>query len=100
MNRNHADGSGWHGQLGRSRRQLAAELRHGQRAHQRVHSRRTASGGRVARHDGPATRSNPYLYSIVPDKTGSRAVRVHFAASADLVDRTTSSSSCASISTR
>ena len=37
LRRNHADGSGWHGQ----------------RAHQRVDSRRTQSGGRVARHNRP-----------------------------------------------
>ena len=39
--RDHADGSGWNGQLGRSRRQLAAEFRHRPRTHQKLHSRRT-----------------------------------------------------------
>ena len=53
LRRNHADGSGWHGQLGRSRRQLAAELRHRQRTHPKLPSRRTQSGGRVARHNRP-----------------------------------------------
>ena len=56
---NQADGSGWHGQLGRSRRQRAAEFRHGRCAHQKLHSRRTQSGGRVARPNGPVDRSTP-----------------------------------------
>ena len=51
-------GSGWNGPPARSRRQLAAELRQGDLANQMVGRRRTQSGGRVARRNGPVARSN------------------------------------------
>ena len=54
FSRNHAIGSGWHGQLGRSRRQLAAEFRHRPRTHPKLRSRRPQSDGRTARHNVPS----------------------------------------------
>jgi hypothetical protein len=53
--------SGWNGQLGSSRRQLAAALRQGDCSNQMGSAGRTQSGGRVARHNGPVARSTKLL---------------------------------------
>ncbi len=49
--------SGWNGQLGRARRQPAAELRHSEPPNCLSCARRTTGGGRVARRNGPVARS-------------------------------------------
>ncbi|KAF0181711.1 MAG: Kelch motif protein [Limisphaerales bacterium] len=51
------DGAGWNGQPGRARRQPAAELRHCPLSNCLEFSRRSTSGERVARRNGPVARS-------------------------------------------
>ena len=66
-NQSVAKESGWNGQPGRSRRQLAAELRHSEYSNCLGRSRRSESGGRVARRNGPVARSTlTYTASLWP----------------------------------
>ena len=60
-----ANAAGWNGQLGRSRRQPAAELRHSQRSEEMGRAGRSTSGGRVARHNGPVARSTKQRQAAV-----------------------------------
>ena len=63
LGREDADESGWNGQPGRSRRQLAAELWQENPANPLMAARRIESGGRVARRNGPVARStNPEMH--------------------------------------